>query len=394
MATIYRATFNLTGETYATPAVWEDATDIDLTAATTLVFGHNGIIGTVLDGDLVTGQDSGATATIASISSTQILLVAISGTFQNNEQIYFTENVNYVVSNTAGDSAIAELECHSDDGDYNGGSGTTLAGATTSSSNYRIITVHSSDRHSGTSASGFRIVVGVNPAVPITINESNAIVEWMVILNVGQSSAANRRCVAISTAAISNIFVRNIIGSVDNAGSGNGIGFNGANTTGTIYVLNSIIYNCKTTGITSSGLGGSRLYINCTVYSSVVGFSDGNGTGTCQNCLSIGNSTADYSVDTVTKSGSSDTTGSTGLQELVAATEFVDPTGSPPNFHLNAGATSVNAGDDYGTTPAGVQFDIDGRDRDAAGDVWDLGADEFVAAAGAARQRTLLGVGR
>ena len=38
---------------------------------------------------------------------------------------------------------------------------------------------------------------------------------------------------------------------------------------------------------------------------------------------------------------------------------------------------SIDAGNDL-LTKNGVNFDIDGRDRDALADVWDLGADEFV----------------
>ena len=45
------------------------------------------------------------------------------------------------------------------------------------------------------------------------------------------------------------------------------------------------------------------------------------------------------------------------------------------------------------TTPV-VQYDIDGRDRDAENDTWDIGADEFVVAGGGGHTKmSLLGAG-
>ena len=58
-------------------------------------------------------------------------------------------------------------------------------------------------------------------------------------------------------------------------------------------------------------------------------------------------------------------------------------TGGSEDLHLKAGADAIDAGTDLGTTPTGVNYDIDGRDRDAEGDVWDIGADEYVAVGGA-----------
>lgn len=51
------------------------------------------------------------------------------------------------------------------------------------------------------------------------------------------------------------------------------------------------------------------------------------------------------------------------------------------NFHLSASDTdAIDLGSDLGATN-GVNIDIDGRDRDAEGDTWDIGADEFTVAA-------------
>jgi len=49
------------------------------------------------------------------------------------------------------------------------------------------------------------------------------------------------------------------------------------------------------------------------------------------------------------------------------------------DFHLAGIGLAVDGGADLGTTDE-VNIDIDGRDRDAEADTWDMGADEFVAA--------------
>ena len=52
----------------------------------------------------------------------------------------------------------------------------------------------------------------------------------------------------------------------------------------------------------------------------------------------------------------------------------------PPALITKSIMIACKAGVDLVTTPTYVNIDIDGRDRDAAGDTWDIGADEFVAA--------------
>ena len=61
---------------------------------------------------------------------------------------------------------------------------------------------------------------------------------------------------------------------------------------------------------------------------------------------------------------------------------FVSTISGSEDLHLISTALTVNAGTDLVTTPAYVNIDIDGRDVDALGDVWDIGADEGVFAPG------------
>ncbi len=94
---------------------------------------------------------------------------------------------------------------------------------------------------------------------------------------------------------------------------------------------------------------------------------------------------ATFTNVTISHSLSSDTTaaGTGSLTEKTATNQFVSTTGGSEDLHLKSGADAIDAGTDLGTTPSGVEIDIDDRDRDAQGDTWDMGADEFVAAVAA-----------
>jgi hypothetical protein len=94
---------------------------------------------------------------------------------------------------------------------------------------------------------------------------------------------------------------------------------------------------------------------------------------------------ADYSVASPTnqvanRNQSSDATapGTTNYRNIAASGEFISTVDGSENYHLKTGANAINNGEDLVTTPSGVQYDIDNRDRDALNDTWDIGADEFV----------------
>ena len=102
------------------------------------------------------------------------------------------------------------------------------------------------------------------------------------------------------------------------------------------------------------------------------------------NTISVSNSSEDYSNTTDQQYCISDDGTATGTGSITStsANLFVSTASGTEDFHLKTGADAIGAGFDYGTTPAGVEIDIDGRDRDAEGDTWDIGADQFVSAGG------------
>jgi len=69
--------------------------------------------------------------------------------------------------------------------------------------------------------------------------------------------------------------------------------------------------------------------------------------------------------------------GSNSLQnQTLAQVAFVSTTFGSEDLHLTSDSVCVDAGADLGTN-VDSNYDIDGRDRDAEGDTWDIGADEF-----------------
>jgi len=173
-------------------------------------------------------------------------------------------------------------------------------------------------------------------------------------------------------------------------------------------VLNCFVWNLQqqgaglTTGIIQYGHNSHYGYIaNCSVYNIThTGSGTANGVSNpdynnnhVRNTIVIGSTTADFSVEPTNDQDyviSSDTTasGTNVVENAIAADNFTST--SPVDLHIpDTDADSYQFAEDLGTSPAGVQYDIDqesgsvnGRDRDTQGDTWDCGADQYVAGSG------------
>jgi hypothetical protein len=379
-------------EDYANIADWEDAMDNvgDLTASDVLVFSISSETGTVNDGDAVTGDTSGATGTVIHVNEAQdqVLIDAISGTFLSGENVEVDVS-NYVVLSDAGDSAIVTAEIYDDDGDINRSSNLEISGMTTSSTNYLKITVPVGERHNGTHSSGAKLdIVGTQHGVVLNMNYT--VIEWLVIEH-SPTGGSNVGGIDIRS---SNNKMRNLI--MYYAGSSGGTTHLIRNRTGsTQHVLNCILFNARDRGIHNESFSNPSIQIlNTTIYNTGdqgIRFVDTTNNGVIKNTLVIDSGGSDFAVGNATTvtNGSSDTTGSAGLQNLTAANLFTNITGGSEDLHLKTGATAIDAGTDLGTTPTNVQYDIDNRDRDAQGDTWDVGADEFVSGAAPTTRRVI-----
>lgn len=312
---------------------------------------------------------------------------------------------------TASDSAIGE--CY-DDSAFD--ESADLVDATPTSI---LLTVHSAERHDGTAGTGARIERTASYSHLVRISNSvGTTIEWLE--GDGNGNQAQAGLVFGNNSSGPDVLdrtkqvIRNVIVHPESTSSRFPVGIDAK--TRPLTVLNSIVYNVVSTGVSGStvsfGVGGDNnmdVY-NCTIHNvkydnssgSVFGIGDtiNSAVAVAKNNLvtdvsSSGASTVeDYegslSNAATATNGSEDLTGDT--TGMTSANLFVSTVGGSEDLHLKTGADAIDAGTDLGTTPSGVQFDIDGDDRDTLAVTWDMGADEFIAAPGGANPKGVFGL--
>jgi len=282
------------------------------------------------------------------------------------------------------------------------------------------LTVPLAERHDGTAGTGSRIVntVGGNSlffsslTTPVTC-------EWMEVdknNNFGRAIHSSGTATTIMTfnnnichdafldsgsatqaglqlSSYRNIAHNNIIYNIvtETSSSSVSIGMGGS-TTRAVDVQNNTVFRIRNDNGSGSALGlrmsdsASQNYRNNIVLD-VTGTT--SGATDCYDITSFTNATVDHNM-------SSDTTavGTGSLVSQTAADQFISTVDGSEDLHLKSGADAIDAGLDLGTTPTGVNFDINNRDRDAEGDIWDMGAHEFVAAVvdGGGGAKIILGI--
>lgn len=289
---------------------------------------------------------------------------------------------------------------------YNGGATVGLSSIT--------LTVPSSERHDGTNASGSRIEIASSTNNPITASTSvDFHLSWLEVDCNGFGTGTYKPVNIFNpaTATVKNCIIH------DTSSSGERWGIEVNTITTLVVITNNIIYDItKSTG--SGGAHAYGVFLNISSWTSKTAHicnntihnttNLGSGSGNCEGihidvddtAITIknnivtdtnGNNSAtkvdfDATISTAATGTnlSSDTSapGSGSLVSKTAANQFVSTTGGSEDFHLKTGADAIDAGTDLVTTPSGVEIDIDGRDRNAEADTWDIGADELVAAGG------------
>jgi hypothetical protein len=269
-----------------------------------------------------------------------------------------------------------------------------------------VQTVAAGERHDGTAGTGARVVRSGSGTIVTQGAGANTEIEWLELDGNGNATGAG--CVADSE---NGDFFRRLIlhGGASSAGM-TGLGSGGANK-----AVDCLSYNHASTNTGASQAAGFRFTStfsngawNCTSHD----ITNDNGSGpsygfsvaddldsTIKNCISTDASgttsgaVEDFANDSPANADieynlSSDATasGTGSLINKAAADQFVST--SPVNLHLKAGADAIDAGTDLGTTPSGVEIDIDGWNRDSdtpSRDPWDMGAHEYEPAAAAGK---------
>lgn len=295
---------------------------------------------------------------------------------------------------------------------------------------YITLTVASGERHDGTAGTGARIVKtggSETPTLDMRSPDIDTTLEWLEIDGGGGSRKGGITFQKGSGGtATTHYTMRLIVHDYSGVKPRYGIeNLNRSNLAADSFnVLNTIVYDITLTsnnpisGIMGFNSSDADVFINNTVYNvllnhtgsqDVFGIRSGDDTqDVTKNNISVGTGGTNSGLQSdFTFSGTSvvsennlseddtsdDGLGSNHVTGATLSTIFVSTTGGSEDLHLqDADSPAVDAGLDLGTTPTGVNFDIDNRDRDAEGDTWDMGADEFVAEGGAPpvpRRRTI-----
>lgn len=254
------------------------------------------------------------------------------------------------------------------------------------------LTVASGERHDGTAGTGVRIV-RTGDGNTINLNVSDTSLKWLEID--GASSKYNQ--LVQTDVSEQNFTIANLLCH----------GFDGHSSwDGTVLRLrafggsdNSQGFNCIVYGVESTrdsdNYGIVNQYdtfshynhtihdISNTTASDGVGFKDlGNSTAS-QNYQNIVATNCDVCFDlldsdpTRSHNASSDGTasGTGSLTNIDVATVYVSTVDGSQDLHLqDSDSPLFEAGTDLGTTPSGVEVDIDGYDRDAGATTWSIGA--------------------
>ncbi|MBN2131267.1 MAG: hypothetical protein JW741_17335 [Sedimentisphaerales bacterium] len=295
----------------------------------------------------------------------------------------------------AGDDAVGE--CY-DDAAFN--ESVTINGGGTLGLASVTLTVAAGERHDGTAGTGSRLVR--NAAGNIFDLDVAATLEWLEITtSTGQTTTAVD--VGAASITIDHLLIYDLGQGVDWKDV-KGIKYPSANCAGN--VIQNVLYSLRigdsgsynavgivdpTGNWTSADVlantlwdiwkeagSGSAFGIVYSNYADVKNniavdcIHAGAGTAACFSGTTTTGTLLTNASSDETASGTGSLTGTDGID----SGEFVST--SPVDLHLAADALCINAGTDLGTTPTGVNIDIDGRDRDAEGDTWDIGADEYV----------------
>jgi len=305
----------------------------------------------------------------------------------------------------AGDDAIGEMYA-----DSNFNEAVILTGGSTIGLASIKLSVEVNERHDGTAGTGAAIVQSSSTYFMIENVGIPSTFEWFEVDNNGYGVGGNNNaCLEIegNTSHVLSYLILHDVVTPNDASAGILIG-----TVSSADVFRNIIYDIENQstdaadvfGINTSTENVAGVYNN-TVHNIVNNDGSGNatninygdfattniknniatspggtssGTKSCYAPASPASAVVDYNLASDnTDSGANSIGADDGV---VAANQFVSTTGGSEDLHLKSGADAIDAGVDLVTTPTGVNIDIDGRDINAEGDTWDIGADEFVAA--------------
>lgn len=276
------------------------------------------------------------------------------------------------------------------------------------------LSVASGERHDGTAGTGARIVRTADSIVFEPLYDADLaplIIEWLEIDQNGQSGVAIRPNDDSVTGKANQIFRNNIIhGTLSNSGAE----AYAVNSKGACTIINNLMYDIAGGGGDTQAAGGITASSNRDVEASnntvhglhhnrtneyCTGINVPNRAGSIKKnnlvtAVTAATSSLQFCFSTTTTAvcdnnasedetaDDDEDTASSSLINIVPSSIYASTTEGAEDFLLLAsGSDAIGAGADLGTSN-GVNVDILGRDRDAEGDTWDIGAHQFVASGG------------
>lgn len=170
---------------------------------------------------------------------------------------------------------------------------------------------------------------------------------------------------------MNNIIYGNVLSTIA-GGDPTGIYADAGRSVNPIYCYNNTVNDLTalSTSNTAIGIKASQYAV---IENNIVSDITGSSTSVCFKVTSGSfSASSDYNLSTDTTAP-----GSNSVTSATLANIYESDSGTV-NLHLKSGSPAIDAGTDLGTTPSGVEIDIDGRNRDSEGDTWDIGADEYV----------------
>ncbi len=256
-------------------------------------------------------------------------------------------------------------ECY-DDADFS--ENVSINGATSDSTHYRTLTVHTDERHDGTAwGGGAEIVTGSNGAPAVGSAEKFSVLEWFIM-----SGAFSQ----VPTSSFAPADGRHMFRNLVLIGTGS-IGFyaDGADSLSEVHIWNSVIHGPADYGMRSTTGTGEVFAKNC----SVLGPGIGIRLFICTNVIVVGTGSTDFNLCAGDYNIDEDGTapGGNSISSIAPGDIYANVGGGTEDLHLTSVATAANAAGDNLT--AEFTDDIDGDTRPNA--AFDIGADDFQAGA-------------
>jgi hypothetical protein len=318
------------------------------------------VSGTCAAGEVLTGNDSGATATVMARTQTGTIEIGI----------------------------LADDSVYTDP--------LVIGASTTDAGHYMSLTVAPEHRHKGIAGNGPRFEPSIDSHA-IDVRADFTRLEYLEVTdwtngNPGGYDAINVRAKSVTIAAA---LIYEDGAPRDGSANSNGISLELANTD--LSVINSIVYDVGRNAISLLNVDGGRLNIaNCTLYNCAAGNNSNSAgcvdsTNTTNGQISLANtigllagtsmgeafqvdSGSDFvdSSSNLSNDSSASSVGDNGIDGQMAGDVFFSTQGNV-DLHILGDSMAVNAGDNLSFSFA---LDVDDDARPATG-AWDIGADEI-----------------